>query len=268
MPVEADLPLIYESYYTHQDQSAVARGFGRSVVHAFYQAFLWTTGLTSQRTRLRSLYLSGTRPGRLLDVGCGDGSQLARLAAMGWQVEGQEVDVAAAEQARCRHGLRVHLGALQEIRLPEATFDAVTLSHVIEHVHDPVALLKECHRILKPGGILIAVTPNGNSFLHRRFGACWRGLEPPRHLHLFAPNTLRQIAEQAGFRDCRPWTTAAHAQFLAEASWNIQRAGSHQSGARPGVGLGIRTLLLQFYALAVLRMRPDSGEECVLKAMK
>jgi 2-polyprenyl-3-methyl-5-hydroxy-6-metoxy-1,4-benzoquinol methylase len=268
MPLEEDLPLAYRDYFTHHDKPVVRRGIGRGIVHWIYRAFLWATGLAHLRAELYSLYLPGTRHGRLLDVGCGDGGQFARMRAMGWEVEGQEVDAAAAERARTVHGLRVHLGALQQVGLPDAIFDVVTMSHVIEHAHDPVALLKECRRVLKPGGVLMAVTPNINSLGHRRFGSCWLALDPPRHLHLFSPTTLRQVADRAGFRQCSTWTTAANAQFLAEASLNLTRRGRHRMGARPPLGMGLQTLLFQFWAMAIHLVRKDSGEECVLKAVK
>src|SRR5208282_5538248 len=133
-PVEDDLSLIYQDYFTHQPRSSAGRGPGRSVIHWLYRALLCTTGVARQRADLLSFYLRGTQPGRLLDVGCGDGGQLARLRGRGWQVEGQEVDAAAAERARVQHGLRVHVGLLRDAGLADAIFDVVTMSHVIEHV--------------------------------------------------------------------------------------------------------------------------------------
>lgn len=268
MPVEPDIPLIYEDYFTHQDKASPPRGVGRRLIHWLYRGGLWATGLAHHRSELFSLYLRRTRSGRLLDVGCGDGARLARWQAMGWEVEGQEVDAIAAERARTSRGLRVHLGSLQDVALPEASVDAITISHVIEHVHDPVALLKECRRILKHRGRLIAVTPNINSFGHQRFGSCWRELDPPRHLHLFSPMTLRQVADRAGFRQGNVWTTAANAQFVAEGSLCVRRRGRHEFGARLGLGLLLQTLLFQVSASTIVIVDKDSGEECVLEARK
>jgi 2-polyprenyl-3-methyl-5-hydroxy-6-metoxy-1,4-benzoquinol methylase len=268
MPLEEDLPLAYRDYFTHRGKPVVRRGIARKIIHWIYRALLWATGLAHQRAKLHSLYLRGTPLGRLLEVGCGDGSQLAKLRAMGWEVEGQEVDAVAAERARAQYGLRVHLGTLQEAGLPDAAFNVVTMSHVIEHVRDPAALLKECHRILKPGGVLIAVTPNINSFGHQRFRMDWRGLEPPRHLHLFSPRTLRQVAARAAFAQQECWTTAANAQFFAEGSFCIRHSGRRNFGAHPGLGLAAKTLLFQFRAMAMHLVHKNSGEECVLVATK
>jgi len=268
MPEEQDLHLVYRDYFTHQDKPLTARGFGRRIVHAAYRTLLCVSGLTHQRNELFSLYLRGTQPDRLLDVGCGDGGRLARWQAMGWEVEGQEVDATAAERARHGHGLRVHLGALSDLALPDSTFDVVTMSHVIEHVPHPLALLQECLRLLKPGGRLIAVTPNVSSLGHRRFTSCWLGLDPPRHLHLFSSLTLNQLAVQAGFQRARTWTTAANAQFFAEGSLSIKHTGLHRFGVRMGWGLVIQSLLFQFQAVIVHLLRKNSGEECILDAVK
>jgi 2-polyprenyl-3-methyl-5-hydroxy-6-metoxy-1,4-benzoquinol methylase len=268
MPKEQDLHLVYQSYFTHQDKPLSTRGFVRWATHWFYRIFLTMTGLTHYRDELFSLYLRGAQPGRLLDVGCGDGGRLIRWRNMGWEVEGQEVDPTAAERARSLHGLRVHLGVLSNLDLPASTFDVVTMSHVIEHVPDPSALLRECCRLLKPGGRLIAVTPNANSFGHHRFGPCWLFLDPPRHLHLFSQLTLRQLGIRAGFRLPQTWTTALNAQFSGEGSLCIKRTGRHRFGARVGLGLIVQSLLFQFRALIVHLARKDSGEECVLNAIK
>lgn len=268
VPIEDDLPLVYATYFTHEPRAIAARGAGRSLVHGLYRGLLCATGLARQRADFQSFYLRGTAPGRLLDVGCGEGGQLAGLQAMGWQVEGQDIDPAAAEQARIQHGLQVHVGSLHDVALPDAVFDVVTMSHLIEHVYDPVALLKECHRILKPGGSVVAVTPNVKSYGHECFQSNWMPLEPPRHLHMFSPTTLVRVARLAGFAEQECWTTAANAQFFAESSRNIERTGRHTVGTRPGLWLGLQTLAFQFWAMAVHAVRRDSGDECVLRARK
>ena len=76
-----DFPLIYQNYFTHQARSAAGPGAGRSVIHWLYRALLSTTGVARQRADLLSFYLRGTQPGRLLDVGCGDGGQLPGFKA-------------------------------------------------------------------------------------------------------------------------------------------------------------------------------------------
>jgi SAM-dependent methyltransferase len=79
------------------------------------------------------------------------------------------------------------------------TFEAATLSHVIEHVHDPVATLRACRELLAPGGMIYVDTPNIDAVGHGIYGRHWRGLETPRHLVLFTRASLRRALEQAGF---------------------------------------------------------------------
>ena len=146
------------------------------------------------------MFLPAAAGGRLLDIGCGNGAFLASMRERGWQVQGVEPDPEAARLARERYGLEVITGPLEGAALPAASVDAITMHHVIEHVPDPVALLGECCRVLRPGGKLVAVTPNAEGLGHRLFGIWWFGLDPPRHLHLFSLRTLQACAGKAGLR--------------------------------------------------------------------
>jgi ubiquinone/menaquinone biosynthesis C-methylase UbiE len=104
----------------------------------------------------------------------------------------------AAARAR---GLEIHHGTLTDTGLADESFDAVTSSHVIEHVHDCAAFLSQSRRVLKPEGRLVAVTPNARAMLLDRHGANWLALDPPRHLLLFTAGSLRALAQKVGLRD-------------------------------------------------------------------
>lgn len=177
------------------------------------------------------------RPGaRLLDVGCGNGAFLQLAALAGWDVEGTDFDPGAVRTARAA-GIQVAHGGLELIRgMPAQTFDWITLSHVLEHVHEPLAWLRELQRILRPGGTLWLQTPNIASIGHVRYRENWRGLEPPRHLSLWTLDTLKRELLNAGFRQVRALPTPMvraldmyassqalkqgldHAQYLASVS--------------------------------------------------
>ena len=135
---------------------------------------------------------------RLLDVGCGDGGFLRVARALGYAARGIEFDPAAAALAR-EQGFEVDVGGLAETELSLATFDQVTLSHVVEHLHAPVAALTRLRGWLKPGGRLWLQTPNIESAGAGRYGADWRGLEPPRHLVMFDAASLRVALERSGY---------------------------------------------------------------------
>ena len=120
------------------------------------------------------------------------------MRAGGWEVHGLDPDARAVEACR-KAGLRVQLGMLAEGSFSPGFFAAITLNHVIEHLHDPLATLRLCFKFLQAGGVLWIATPNLNALGHAKFGCNWFALDPPRHLILFTPASLRAALEQAGF---------------------------------------------------------------------
>ena len=135
---------------------------------------------------------------RLLDMGCGNGDFLLRARSAGWDAVGLDFDPKAVETAQS-HGLNVQLGSVNTLNPAEEQFDVITLSHVIEHVHNPIEELSRCYELLKPGGFLWLETPNIESQGHQIYGSAWRGLEPPRHLVLFTLESLQKALNKAGF---------------------------------------------------------------------
>jgi 2-polyprenyl-3-methyl-5-hydroxy-6-metoxy-1,4-benzoquinol methylase len=135
--------------------------------------------------------------GRLLDVGCGNGGFLVRMRAAGWSVSGIEPDPEARSHAVAA-GLHVQPGPAIAEAFPGELFDAITLNHVVEHLHDPIAVLKSCAQALRAGGSLWVAVPSGAAKGLNRFGVHWYPLDPPRHLVLFTPKALRAALAQAG----------------------------------------------------------------------
>ena len=149
------------------------------------------------RDRIRAIEQRYGRRGRLLDVGCALGDFLLEAKASGWDVEGVEISSFAAQRARER-GLRVSAGRLEELDLPESSFDVITLYDSIEHLTDPVATLAAVRRLLVPGGIVHLVTPNVGGVQARLLGRLWYHYKPGEHLFYFSPRTLRSALEAAG----------------------------------------------------------------------
>jgi len=137
--------------------------------------------------------------GRILDVGCGDGSFLLAAKKEGWEVAGVEINEAASDYAR-RLGLNVFTGELVDANLRSDHFDVITLWAVVEHLHNPVGTLKELRRILKDDGLLVITTQNFDSLEAKIFSARWFHLDVPRHLYQFDPITLGKILSRAGFQ--------------------------------------------------------------------
>jgi SAM-dependent methyltransferase len=142
---------------------------------------------------------ANARPGRLLDVGCGDGRFLKAMQTRGWQVEGLETDPVAAGLARRRTGATVHESYLENTPLSEEAFDMVSLLHVLEHVPDPRATLTKANQLLKPGGTLVIAIPNIQCIEATIFGRNWYPLDLPRHYWGFTPHTLVRLVEECGF---------------------------------------------------------------------
>ena len=138
---------------------------------------------------------------RILDVGCSRGNFLAAGAKLGFHMEGVEPAASIAAAARAQ-GLHVHTGLLADIRLPPASFDAITLFEVIEHLKEPLPLLRECHRVLKPGGLLVLSTGNTASWTVAVMRERWDYFQIAKdggHISFFNPRSLALLAVRAGF---------------------------------------------------------------------
>lgn len=288
-PVEGDMEAAYARYYTHDEDSPTAKGWGRRFLRGVLLEYLRRRfGYSSSATNLghrilasllplhplrqaeadfNVLYLPAVPDGTLLDVGCGNGSFLQRMERLGWVVEGVDPDEWAVAAAKKR-GLSVRLGNLESQGFPQGRFHAVTLCHVIEHVFDPLELLRECLRILKPGGRVVVVTPNGQSWGHERFGRSWRGLEPPRHIQIFTPVSLEKIAREAGFPSVRVFTTVRDADSIFLQSRSLKVGVSPPQEAHAGLLLRMWSRGMQWVEWARMKEHGDTGEEIALVASK
>lgn len=141
--------------------------------------------------------------GRLLDIGCGSGKFLHFARGFGWDVHGVELDKEAARYAREELGMDVRTGVLSDQEYEAASFDVVRMSHVIEHVPNPMAELRRIREILKDDGRFVIMIPNIGSALAERFGDCWFALDAPRHLFSFSRQTITMLFEKAGFKVVR-----------------------------------------------------------------
>lgn len=138
---------------------------------------------------------------RLLDVGCSTGALLLSARREGIDVTGVEPAVRAARAAQAT-GLTVHAGTLAEAALPASSFHVATLIEVIEHLPRPGEVLREIHRILMPGGVLVIGTGNAASWTVRLMGGGWDYFQVGRHgghISFFTPESLRRLAGRYGF---------------------------------------------------------------------
>lgn len=170
-------------------------------------------------------------PGRLLDFGCGAGTFLKTMADQGWEVTGLDAAVGAVQHVREQHGLTALVGTLPHSDLRPGSFDVVTMWHSLEHVHNPLAILREAYKLLVPGGKLIVATPNIESIPFAVFGRSWFGLDVPRHLMHFGPRTLSATLQAAGFRT-EPVRQMRHSDWLRSSAKLALRQGNGGLAAR------------------------------------
>lgn len=279
-PASEQLPRLYQNYYTHQQGKSGSRterwreslrlallsankgyeALAPSAWHGWIGRAARFVPVAREMARLgvmglEALTTDNAPKGRLLDVGSGSGRLLAVMQRAGWQVAGVEPDPRAAAVARERYGVTVHVGHLEQARFREHSFDAVVLSHVIEHVEDPVALLAACRRLLRPGGRLALSTPNiesrGLALFHRH----WLHLDVPRHLHLFSARSLGAVLRGAGFSEF----SIASAAKSAASTW-LSSAEAERGGPRRFADL-TRAVAFHLAESNAVRRGDRSGEE-------
>jgi SAM-dependent methyltransferase len=208
-PLPSEAIKLYQKYHTHEtpDEPGVAPDRPLSL-----HGRTWRKLKAAKRELLRALlpwwklrldpdlsYIGAGNPGRVLEVGCGSGHFLRVLQTAGWDAIGLDFDPDAVATAH-RAGVNARTSDLFAENFPGGSFDVIFMDNVIEHLPEPPAVFAECHRVLRPGGRLILMTPNIDAYLHAFYGADWRGLEIPRHLYLFCAAAMRKLARGAGFR--------------------------------------------------------------------
>ena len=149
------------------------------------------------RSLLRKVFPTG---GKILDIGCASGFFLESLGDT-WRRSGVELFHFAAEQARRRGGVFVHEGDLISAKFEPQSFDAVCSFDVLEHLPDPMPMLREARRILRQGGSLVLGTANSRSITARLSGSRWTYVCIPEHISFFNPNSLKTGLRSAGFSE-------------------------------------------------------------------
>lgn len=136
--------------------------------------------------------------GRLLDVGCAIGTELAAAQARGWEAIGLELSKTSLAVARER-GLDARGDRLDEAGLADGHFDLVTLNHVLEHIPDPAPFLADVCRVLRPGGLLFVAVPNVETWWVRVKGDRYGWTFQDDHFLHFSRSTLSRMLERHHF---------------------------------------------------------------------
>jgi 2-polyprenyl-3-methyl-5-hydroxy-6-metoxy-1,4-benzoquinol methylase len=189
IPLESEIGKYYKSeeYVSH---SRSKKGFINSVYHivrkrAIKQKFKLVDSLAAEKN--------------ILDIGCGTGDFLAYCNSKNWKTLGLEPDDDAREFCVSSHGLEVR--PIDELgKLPEASFDVITMWHVLEHVYHLRADIEKIKRALKKDGTLIVAVPNCSSKDAAIYKENWAAYDVPRHLYHFTPNDISNLFSQFDFR--------------------------------------------------------------------
>lgn len=168
---------------------------------------------------------------RILDVGCGDGFHLNLLRKYGektWTLEGIDLDERAVAMAE-KSNLKIHLGTIEKLNLPENIYDLALMIQTIEHLEKPFEVLSAVRNVLKPNGKLVIVTDNTDALDFALFkGGYWGGYHFPRHWNLFNRNSLTRLAEKVGFEIADLTTQVSPVNWVysihnALVDWNAPR---------------------------------------------
>ena len=200
---------------------------------------------------------------RVLEIGFGNGEVLDKLSAQGWDVYGIEFDEVAVDNA-CNRFVNVECATIATTTYKSIDFDCVLMSHVIEHLYDPIKNLRLCFDVLKSGGKLIIVTPNSSSLGHTLFGRHWLHLDQPRHLQIFNVLNLQSMAEKAGFKIYDSFTINRDPINLFGSSMRFKNNIPHEMGDKFTAIEKIASYLLSTIESLLLRLLPNIGEEIVI----
>lgn len=240
MPTKLDIGKAYESYYTHVEQkksllniSFIEKAY-LSIKYNYYPTLsslqklfgylVYVLPIIKNKFDFSILYLPAVKNGKVLDFGCGNGWTLNNLKKVGWDCYGLDFDNKAVEYCKSQ-GLKVNLGDIQSQNYPDEFFDAITINHVIEHVHEVDDLLLNCYKKLKKGGKLVIATPNTENWQHYFYKQYWFQLDPPRHLHLFNIKNLESIVSRNNFNVLKSFSSIRMDAWSTIVTRGIKKTG-------------------------------------------
>ncbi len=174
--------------------------------------------LTLKRKRKLIVNQTNISSGEILDIGCGTGAFLHVMQHAGWQVTGLEPDELARQKASSLHHIQAEIPEML-FQLQPGKYHAITMWHVLEHVHDLHAYIRRIKKILKDSGILLIAVPNYTSkdaILYKKF---WAAYDVPRHLYHFTPQSIQYLLQQHGLtlKSVQPmWFDSFYISLLSE----------------------------------------------------
>ena len=197
-----------EDYISHSDTK-------EGIINTLYHTVRKMT-LNKKKSLVKTT--TGLNEGSILDVGCGTGAFLHTMQQAGWEVTGLEPDLLAREKARELYRLQPGLPE-QLFHLPLGSYHAITLWHVLEHVHQLHEYLDQLKKLLRPGGKIFIAVPNYTSYDAEKYGNDWAAYDVPRHLYHFSPGSMARLLSIHGLNlaKVKPmWYDSFYVSMLSE----------------------------------------------------
>jgi SAM-dependent methyltransferase len=209
-PASEKIGVYYESedYISHSNTR-------KGIVNGLYHTVRSHTLATKYRLIEKS---TGLKLGHHLDIGAGTGAFVQFMNKHEWKSAGIEPDKKARELAQVYHKTKLLPAEAFEAVLPES-FDAISMWHVLEHVHDLYPYLRQIKNILKARGMVFIAVPNYTSYDGMKYGAHWAAYDVPRHLYHFSPESMKWLLKNAGFQlteEVPMWWDSFYISLLSE----------------------------------------------------
>ena len=197
-----------EDYISHSDTS---KGFVNSLYHFVRQITL------KSKLSIITKY-SGSKAGEILDIGAGTGAFLNVMKSSGWNITGVEPDETARRNAFKNYQLNL-LGNEQLFNFQLQSFDAITMWHVLEHVHKLNEYILQAKNLLKENGVLIIAVPNYTSYDAEVYQQNWAAYDVPRHLYHFSPASMKELLKKHDLKLIKTlpmWFDSYYVSMLSE----------------------------------------------------
>ena len=197
-----------EDYISHTD---IKKGLINRVYH-----FIRRQTVVSKRRFIKET--TGLHTGNILDVGAGTAAFLYTMQKAQWNITGIEPDSNARDNADKLYGLKLQPSS-EFFHLPENSFDAITMWHVLEHVHELHEYLDQLKKLVRPNGYLFLAVPNYTGYDAKFYEDAWAGYDVPRHLYHFSPLAMQQLLSIHGLQLTslkRMWYDSFYVSMLSE----------------------------------------------------
>ena len=210
IPAQNEIGKYYasENYISHSDTQT---GIVNRLYHIVRKKTLNAKKLLIQKE-------TNKHTGKILDIGCGTGAFLHNMKTAGWESTGLEPDETARNKAQELYNL-TPLSSPEIFNLPHNTFNAITMWHVLEHVHQLHEYVEQLKNLITDNGKIFIAVPNYTSYDAQYYGASWAAYDVPRHLYHFSPASMKNLLEQHGLsiKKIKPmWFDSFYVSMLSE----------------------------------------------------